>query len=982
MFFNEETENEIDGLAEEFLEAVRDERLVFYEGCTIVTAPTGAPPEYITVMVDGVNDPNVYWRGVPPTPAVGQEVLVWHNPISDRREIVSGSGATGTSGGSYCQKVTVAACNGDFTTLGAAVAWINALPAAQVPSATRLYAINVLGGTFVEAANVTVPQYVDVSGEGESSVIDMGANSLLMSDDSSLLDLKVKSSNASYAVAVVGKDSVVLRNVHSVETGGAGTPDCFHVSAGSTDVRLHDCVAEIPANGVGFHVLGSSEATLHTCTTLASAYDATTYGFQVGDTATAILDYCTADDDTYFNDALHLDNTALTCTARWCTFRGHDNDVNVAGASATWHHLDCHFDPDNSTVAAGTHTALPTKRFNQCLVVAEEGGDFQALSEAVAWINAQGDAASDKLYGVMVLHGNFAEAANVTIPQYVHVFGMGRGTEIEMGNKVLLLSDDSSLKDVTVETVMDATTVYCIRCQSVANFELRNVLLRFTPHSSGANVGFYFLGTASGAAYHCIADPQAGSATGTVIGFSVEDTANVLLWDCEADDTDLDDALWIGDVADTPEATTKYCSFHADGNDVNFVATSGTWTYHQDDFDPDNCTVSGIADPADGQEAVYFACTKTAGAAADFATVQAAIDWFANRLLCAACKIDIVTGATYAEELVIEDVFCTAEGRLELEGDIRGMAGATWVDDAVITCQDANAGSGTCGLSNAGAVITVTGTGGNPDFDADGWGNGDTCIIRNNAGAETTYNINATLNNTITLTVAAPAVGNTGTSITLVPNTVVAPAGAGDAITVEAQGILLDGLYLNASAGATGNGLLVNPGAECQCQNVLAVADDMAFYAVRGGYVEANDGSCTAVSSTVGFYATQGGVILADRAVAVGCSTYGFAGDRTGFCHASYAVATDCVIGFAGAWLGGIRCQNSYALQNATYGFWATRQGFNDCWTSRTLATNGTDYRADYNSYMYAVATNVGGPTYSPAVSDTEGNVFGIITFS
>lgn len=999
MALDAETRALVTEMVDELYEGlVEDRALLFWEGGIVRSAPTGAPPEFITVEIEGLYDENVHWRGVPPTPAVGDEVVVWENPITHRREILGGSGATGTSGGSYCQKVTVAVCGGDFTTLGAAVTWINALPAAQVPSATRLYAVNVLGGTFVEGANVTIPQYVDVSGEGESSVIDMGANSLLMSDNSSLLDLKVKSSNPSYAIAAVAKDDVVLRNVHCIQTAVSGTPDCFHFSAGCTNVRVYDCYAEIPANGVGFHILGASVAGLHTCTTSASAKDATTYGFQIGDTAVATLDYCTADDVTYFNDALHLDNTFLTCTTRWCTFRAYDNDVNIAGSSVTWYHLDCHFDPDNSTIVAGTHFALPTKRFNQTVIVAELGGDFQALSEAIAWINALGDAAFNKLYGVLMLHGNFAEAGNVTIPSYVHVFGMGEGTEIELASNYLALADHSSLQNVVVESY-DSPTIYI----NNADPWLRNV--HAISSDAGGGVVFNIDGTSSPMIYDCIAEATQNALTcyyfqGTgspelyrcqaistgsganLTGYSIVDACDVLLEHCIADDTtDILTGLSAG-VGANATVTTRHCTFAASGNDVT-IQSGSTWVYYGDNFDPDNCTISGIADPADGQEVVYFDCSKTAGAAGDFATVQAAIDWFKNRNICALATIDIVTGATYAETLVIEDVFCTARGRLELEGDPRGMAAATWVDGAAVTCQDANAGSGVCTLANAGAVITVTGAGGNPDFDADGWVNGDTVITRDNAGAVATYTISATLNNTITLTVAAPAVGNTGTSMTLVPNTVIAPSGAGNAVEViESRGILLDGLHLDATAGATGHGLYVHDGGGCACENILAEADDRGFLAEWGAFIEADDGACTAVECSIGFYVLNQGYILADYGVAVGCGAAGFYGAYSGFVEADYAVATDCVDGFAGQWLGGCVCRYAYAFQNGTYGFHAGRQGFVRCNDSRTAATNGTDYRADYNSYMFATNTNVGGPTYSPAVSDTEGNVFGIITFS
>lgn len=354
--FDEETEASLDELAGEFYEAhVEDQTIRFWEGSIIRSAPTGAPPEYITVEIEGIYDGSVMWRGVPATPAVGDEVLVWENPITHRREVWGGSGTTGTSGGSWCQKIIVAKCNGDFALLSAAIAWINALPAGQVPAAARLYAINMLGGNFAEAAPVTIPQYVHVGGEGEGTEIEMGANSLLMSDDSSLQDVVVESSDVSQAVLINNKDNVVLRNVHVIQTSVTGTPDGIYVSAGSTNVRFYDCFVEVPQDGVGVRLGGA--AVLHTCIVVPTqAWSAGTYGFRIVGTPTVLMDYCTADHATNLADGLHLNNDALTCTTRWCTFRAYDDDVNT-GAASTWQHFDCQFDPASSTIA-GTETAL------------------------------------------------------------------------------------------------------------------------------------------------------------------------------------------------------------------------------------------------------------------------------------------------------------------------------------------------------------------------------------------------------------------------------------------------------------------------------------------------------------------------------------------------------------------------------------------------------------------------------------------------
>jgi hypothetical protein len=577
MFFNEETENEIDALAEEFLEAVRDERLLFFEGCVVVTAPVGAPPEYITVMVDGINDPNVHWRGVPGGLTVGDVVLVWHNPVSDRREIIGASGAAGAAtpfvhdhrdvvqGGPDLNPETFspqtfivgpAPCS--YPTLGAAVVAVNAFgPAAATPCTIRVQGI-----LTAEAGDVTIPRYCHVEGVGPGSTIGMGANTLILSSDTSMTDIDITSSDPVDALRTVNVDNVFLTNVRVVQSVAA---ICFNFT-GTSIIECFECIAE------------------------ATLYGAT--GFEFSGTSSGHLFHCYCVNVMYFAIALNVTSTGIAGVwTRYCAFRAPTagNDV-VTGAGSHWYHLACHFDPTNVTLAAGTHYARPTKRFNQEVIVAERGGDFQALSEAVTYVNAQGDAAADNLYGVFMLAGNFAEAAGVTIPQYVHVCGQGRGTEIEMGNNVLALSDDSSLKDVVVETTMDASIAYCVECNGATGYELFNVLVRYTPHTSGANVGFYFHGASDGAAYHCVAEPLAGSATGTVTGFAADDSAVVLLWDCEANDTtNLDDGLYVGDTADV---TTKHCAFRADVDDVEVVATA-SWSHISTEASPSNVTLPG-----------------------------------------------------------------------------------------------------------------------------------------------------------------------------------------------------------------------------------------------------------------------------------------------------------------------------------------------------------------------------------------------------
>lgn len=343
--FDEETEHEIDTLAEEFMEAVRDERLMFYEGCTIVTAPTGAPPEYITVMVDGINDPNVEWRGVPGAPTIGQEVLVWHNPISDRREILAASGAAGattpfihdhhdnTEGGDALNPETIspqtfvvgpAPCPHD--TVGEAVIAVNA---AGPPTAANPYVIEIQGIVTAEAGNVAIPNYCHVIGKGPGSTIGMGANTLSLYNYASLTHLTVLSTAGAGNAAVdveTKYGSQVIRDCH-IENSGAGYGVWANELGGTNKAYIYDST-----------IIGGSDGVL---VSGSATYPTTLY-----------MNNCRVTGDT---DGLHIDDAECVVYSEYCTFSGATNDVNVA--AGTWSHHKCEYDINNSTIA-GTETPM------------------------------------------------------------------------------------------------------------------------------------------------------------------------------------------------------------------------------------------------------------------------------------------------------------------------------------------------------------------------------------------------------------------------------------------------------------------------------------------------------------------------------------------------------------------------------------------------------------------------------------------------
>jgi len=312
--------------------------------------------------------------------------------------------------------------------------------------------------------------------------------------------------------------------------------------------------------------------------------------------------------------------------------------------------------------------------------------------------------------------------------------------------------------------------------------------------------------------------------------------------------------------------------------------------------------------------------TVTVGAAGDFASLQAAIIWIRNWIIKGACVIEELDEAAYDEAVEFSGLLVAPGSTLTLKGDVRVLAGLSYVDGAL--CNQAalaNGGSGTCGISNLGAVITVTGTVTNPDFDADGWIAGDRLLVYNNAHAIAIYDIDSTLNNTITLTVAAPAIGDDGTAICLIPNRSIDRSVAGYCVDVNGcRGIILDGWYLETGSGATCWGAYAHANAMMTLQNVVTYAEDIGI-CIQGANTDAyaSDGAVSVWggadgmnaqsgymecyylvvigASSRGYYSTHGGKIIAPYALAIHIGARGFYATYTGYIYAAFATARQCV---------------------------------------------------------------------------------------
>lgn len=347
----------------------------------------------------------------------------------------------------------------------------------------------------------------------------------------------------------------------------------------------------------------------------------------------------------------------------------------------------------------------------------------------------------------------------------------------------------------------------------------------------------------------------------------------------------------------------------------------------------------------------------------DFSTIQKAIDWFKRYRITGSCRIDIDAGS-WDEAVVFEDLLVEAGASLTLRGDTRELAGLSYVDGAV--CNPAgltNGGSGACGLANAGTDITVTGAGGNPDFDADGWDSGDTILVYDNAGATTEETIDSVANNVITLTGAAPAVGNDATAILLIPDRRIERSSAGRCVQADyVRGIVLKGIYAVTATGADCDGIVANLGAEITCENVATLAEDSGFLAL-------------AHDSTI--YARNGAI-----------SSWGAARGLFSFVRASincrYSTVVDCTDGINAQLDAFIRALDCVAV-NCGEGFVAilSRLDATDC-TARQCTTG---YDATFGGYIYAPSTNANnngnGADYDPLPAgfpgSNQGNDYAVV---
>jgi len=343
----------------------------------------------------------------------------------------------------------------------------------------------------------------------------------------------------------------------------------------------------------------------------------------------------------------------------------------------------------------------------------------------------------------------------------------------------------------------------------------------------------------------------------------------------------------------------------------------------------------------------------------DFTTIQAAIDFFKGWIVMGTCTITCDPDV-YVEHVSFADIVMGAGSALQLLGDARLLAGASYVDGMLLdrlAVFGPNYGSGLCALANAGNNITVTGATTNPDFDADGWGAGDRILVKDNANAITEQTIDSVLNNVITLTGAAPAVGNNGSAIGMVPDRAIEPATAGVCVTASGlKGIQVWGFYLKSSTGTSCHGLQAGAGAAVGYRHLLAYCEDYCFYSSGAGTSISFSGyhpsSCWSGNPTNNLMviSTGGAAIACTFLQVVGpgivTTTSGFYSQHLASIWAVYVEVSGCETAVKAMWQSEIFAALSMVRYNDV-GYQSTGNSMIVATTTMGYVNNITDYDPD-----------------------------------
>jgi len=353
--------------------------------------------------------------------------------------------------------------------------------------------------------------------------------------------------------------------------------------------------------------------------------------------------------------------------------------------------------------------------------------------------------------------------------------------------------------------------------------------------------------------------------------------------------------------------------------------------------------------------------TVTVGGAGDFATIQAAVDWFKSWIVKGDCYIDC-DAAAYDEQPYFANILIAPGAKLTLRGDTRLMAGMTFIDGCPGNSEAKN--NAICGTTdgimtlvgnNGQPNITVTNAGGgNPDYDADGWVNGDRILVNEWNGAAFTvsmYTVSAVLNNVITLTanlanggVSTGGVGDDGAAICLLPNRSLEPTANGNVVTIDGMSTVgIEGFYIEPNDASVGV-YIINPGASGTVSKILCWNCSTAMGAFSNAWIESVDGCISSWECVYGMAVSDYAGGKGYYSSGVGCTSANVYSNTFSyvFCYASHS--TNCANGVRCQFQAAARALSSYA-RHCTVGYQSLSNAYIEA--AATMAgnfNNGTDY--------------------------------------
>jgi hypothetical protein len=683
-----------------------------------------------------------------------------------------------------------------------------------------------------------------------------------------------------------------------------------------------------------------------------------------------VLDHC------YVGDAI-----VATAGSGW-DLELHDTDVDGAITLDQDLILWSHVQVAGAMTITGSITRVDAPHIEHAawgintLVVAQEGAEYTTVAAAVAALGAN-------------------ETAIITVDTWT------------CDNQTLAANENMVGVDKDQCILSTTTVTRCINLgSSGAEPYLANITVSNTYDNAAAITAVHITEDCELRDVYARADNANGGAAAHAYGYEIDNTGtyNVKMVDCEAYATksggappngygiyiaaagaagptiEIHGGRYEGDdadiYADTNSTVKLFGPVLVNTTDLTEILGAGTvegWWYDVDGL-MHTANIPLTAGDEDSTERVY-SITRTVGAGKDHATIQAAIDWFKHgKVIYGDCVIDVDAGS-YDEAVVFDDIVLAANSTLTLEGDARVLAGLSYVHAALMNqAALANGGSGTCGLATNPArdQITVTGTVANPDFNADGWGNGDEILVLADNWTQYERTINSISpggagNHVIELTVALPAGATLGTlsgaAIGLKPDRQIERSAAGPCIDIDSiNGIIVDGWYLETGSGAACIAIRLLDQAQARFNNVLTYAEDYSAQINNGSIIIANTGAISFWGSNLGAVGQNNALLNISYSTIVDPTSHGYY--ALTFCSiiASYAVATRCNNGYRASDHSWVDVDHASALRNTT------------------------GYFSGTGSAMDAILTNAqndnNGANYSPAVSDVLGNSNGFITWS